>query len=132
MGLALPIFGMVKDEYHKTRALCTEQDEINIAREKAVYMLIYAIQEEVHRFTVGRTTAAKRKTLKHSSLEKIEGIGPVKAKKLLTSMGTLSAIKQASAEALAAVNGITDRDAQQIYRFFHPTKTEDPKEDSSV
>lgn len=132
LSLAIPVFGMVKDEYHKTRALCTEGEEINIAREKAVYMLIYAIQEEVHRFTVGRTTNAKRKTLKHSSLEKIEGIGPVKAKKLLATMGTLSAIKQASADDLAAVSGISDADAYRIYQYFHGSEGEDPKEDSKI
>lgn len=118
-GLEIPIFGMVKDDFHKTRALCTEESEINIAKERAVFMLIYKIQEEVHRFTVGKTTAAKRKTLKHSSLEKIEGIGPVKAKKLLGAMGTLSAIKQASQEQLSAVHGITETDAYHIYYYFH-------------
>ena len=132
LALSVPVFGMVKDEYHKTRALCTEEEEINIAREKAVYMLIYAIQEEVHRFTVGRTTNAKRKTLRHSSLEKIEGIGPVKAKKLLATMGTLSAIKQASAEELAAISGITDTDAYRVYQHFHGSEGEDPKEDFKI
>lgn len=118
--LDLPIFGMVKDDYHKTRALCTEREEINIAREQSVFMLIYKIQEEVHRFTVGRTTESKRKTLKHSSLEKIEGIGPTKAKKLMLSMGTLAAIKQASVEQLMTVSGISQTDAYRIYRYYHP------------
>lgn len=118
-GVEIPVFGMVKDEYHKTRALCTEDREINIAKEKAIFMLIYKIQEEVHRFTVGQTTNAKRKTMKHSSLEKIDGIGAVKAKKLMAAMGTLSAIKQASLEELSAISGITNTDAQRIYDYFH-------------
>ena len=117
--LEIPIFGMVKDEYHKTRALCTDREEINIAREQSVFILIYKIQEEVHRFTVGKTTAAKRKTMKHSSLEKIEGIGPVKAKKLMLSMGTLAAIKEASVAQLMTVNGISETDAYRIYRYYH-------------
>ena len=117
-GLNIPIFGMVKDDYHKTRALCTENEEINIAREQSVFMLIYKIQDEVHRFTVGRTTNAKRKTLKHSSLEKIEGIGPVKARKLLASMGSIATIKNATVDELAAVNGINDTDALNIYKYF--------------
>ncbi len=118
-GIDIPVFGMVKDDYHKTRALCTEDQEINIAKEKAIFMLIYKIQEEVHRFTVGQTTNAKRKTMKHSSLEKIEGIGAVKAKKLMAAMGTLGAIKQASTEELSAISGITATDAQRIYDYFH-------------
>lgn len=115
----IPVFGMVKDDYHKTRALCTEDREINIAREKAIFMLIYKIQEEVHRFTVGQTTNAKRKTMKHSSLEKIDGIGSVKAKKLMAAMGTLGAIKQASVDELSVIHGITQTDAQRIYEYFH-------------
>ena len=118
-GIEIPVFGMVKDDYHKTRALCTEDREINIAREKAIFMLIYKIQEEVHRFTVGQTTNAKRKTMKHSSLEKIDGIGVVKAKKLMAAMGTLGSIKQASVETLSAIHGITQTDAQRIYEYFH-------------
>jgi excinuclease ABC subunit C len=63
--------------------------------------------------------AAKRKTLKTSSLEKIPGIGAVKAKKLLTAMGGLGAIKQSSLEQLVAVKGISARDAQAVYDHFH-------------
>ena len=118
-GVDIPVFGMVKDDYHKTRALCTENEEINIAKEQPVFMLIYKIQEEVHRFTVGRTTNAKRRTLKHSSLEKIKGIGPSKAKKLLAVMGSLSAIKNATITELSSVSGITDADAYNIYTYFH-------------
>lgn len=82
-------------------------------------MLMYRIQEEVHRFTVGKTTAAKRRTLKHSSLEKIPGVGAVKAKKLLTAFGTLAALREAPVEQIAAVSGIHETDAYQIYQYFH-------------
>ena len=113
---------MVKDEFHKTRALTSDCEEISIARENAIFVFIYKIQEEVHRFTVGKTTNAKRKTLKRSSLENIEGIGATKAKKLLGAMGTLSAIKQATEEQLAAVSGITKNDAKNIYQYFREQK----------
>ena len=114
----IPVFGMVKDDYHKTRALCNEDSEINIAKDRSIFSFIYRIQEEVHRFTVGRTTNAKRSTLKHSSLENISGIGPAKAKKLLQHFGTLTAIKQADISALAEAPGISAKDAEQIYKYF--------------
>ena len=114
----IPVFGMVKDDYHKTRALCNEDSEINIAKDRSIFSFIYRIQEEVHRFTVGRTTNAKRSTLKHSSLENISGIGPAKAKKLLQHFGTLAAIKQADISALADAPGISAKDAEQIYKYF--------------
>lgn len=121
-GIDIPVFGMVKDEYHKTRALCTENEEINIARERAVFMLIYSIQEEVHRFTVGKTSAAKRSTLKRSSLENIDGIGPAKAKKLLKEFGTLSALKNATESEIRAIKGISEQDARNVFEYFTKKK----------
>ena len=118
-GVDIPVFGMIKDDYHKTRALCTESEEINIAREKAVFMLIYRIQESVHNFTVGKTTKAKGKTMKHSALEKIPGIGPAKAKQLRLTLGSYAAVKNASVAELSAVKGISAKDANNIYRHFH-------------
>ncbi len=125
LGLDIPVFGMVKDDYHKTRALCTDEEEISIAREQQVFMLLYRIQEEVHRYTVSRMTAAKRKTLKTSSLTKIPGIGEVKAKKLLAALGGLGAVKAATKEQLCAVLGIGVRDATAVYDHFHK-EGEDP------
>ncbi len=117
-AIDLPIFGMVKDDFHKTRALCTDTEEINIAKERAIFMLIYAIQEEVHRFTVGKVMAAKRMTIKHSSLEKIAGIGPNKAKALLGAFGTISALKNASEKEILTVKGINKSDAHNVFEYF--------------
>jgi excinuclease ABC subunit C len=119
MKLDIPVFGMVKDDYHKTRALCTDTEEISVAREQAVFMLLYRIQEDVHRYTVSRMEGAKRKTLKTSSLENIPGIGPAKAKRLLRAMGGLAAIRSADEQAIAAVAGISSKDAAAIYEYFH-------------
>lgn len=120
-GLDIPVFGMVKDDFHKTRALCTEDGEISIARENAVFVLVYRIQEEVHRFTVSRMDAAKRKTLTHSSLTKIKGIGDAKAKALLAAFGGIAGVKSATEEELAAVKGISKTDAANI-RAYYDTK----------
>lgn len=117
-GLDIPVFGMVKDDFHKTRALCTEDGEISIARENAVFVLVYRIQEEVHRFTVSRMDAAKRKTLTHSTLTKIKGIGDTKAKALLTAFGGIAGVKGATEEELAAVKGISRTDAANIRAYY--------------
>jgi excinuclease ABC subunit C len=84
-----------------------------------VFTLIYRIQEEVHRYTVSRMENAKRKTLKSSSLQKIKGIGAAKAKALLAAMGGLAAVKGADEATLAAVKGISQKDAAAIYAYFH-------------
>ncbi len=117
MGLEIPLFGMVKDDYHKTRALTNGENEISIAFEMNVYTFIYNLQEEAHRFAVKNSQKAKIKTMTHSSLEKIDGIGPAKAKALLSAM-TLSEIRHADKMRLAKVKGISERDAENIESYF--------------
>ncbi len=117
LGIYIPVYGMVKDEHHKTRALTDGENDIGIAREQSVFVFIYGLQEEVHRFSVSRMDSAKRKTLKHSVLENIKGIGPSKAKKILKAAGSLSAIKKADIGQLAEM-GIAVRDAEAIVEYF--------------
>ena len=109
---------MVKDSFHKTRAITDGEREISIARSREVYNLIFRIQEEVHRFTVSRMSGSKRRTLRHSSLEAIPGIGPAKAKVLMTHFGTLSALSYAEEDSIASVPGITRRDAAAVREYF--------------
>ena len=118
MNIDVPVFGMVKDDFHKTRALCTDTEEISIAKENALFVFIYKIQEEVHRFTVSKMDSAKRKTLTKSSLTKIEGIGDAKAKILLKAFGGFGGVKSAGVDELARVKGISRRDAENIVGYF--------------
>ena len=121
MELDIPLYGMVKDDFHKTRALTDGEREISIALEMNVYAFVYNLQEEAHRFALKGSQGAKRKTLTHSSLEKIEGIGPAKAKALLGAM-TLSEIRHARQEELEAVRGISASDAKRIVEYFASKK----------
>ena len=114
----IPLFGMVKDEYHKTRTLTDGEREISIAQEMQIYSFIYKLQEEAHRFAVKSSQGAKVKTLTHSSLEKIKGIGAKKAKILLSAM-PLSSIRNASVEELSGIKGISRTDAENIYEYYH-------------
>ena len=117
-GIDLPVFGMVKDEHHKTRTIVTEDKEISIAKEQSVFVFVYKLQEEVHRFTVSKMDSAKRKTLKRYSLENIEGIGNTKAKALMAHFKTLSAMREASVEEIAKVKGIGLKDAERIFEYL--------------
>ncbi|MBE6619265.1 MAG: excinuclease ABC subunit UvrC [Ruminococcaceae bacterium] len=118
LGVDVPVFGMVKDEYHKTRTLTDGENDISIAKEQSVFMLIYKIQEEVHRFTVSTMQKAKSKKLTRSSLEDISGIGKKKAAVLLAHFKTISALKSASKDEIAAVKGVSVRDAENIRNYF--------------
>ena len=119
MAMDIPVFGMVKDSHHKTRTITDEHDELSIAREPEVFRFIYRIQEEVHRYTVGKMTNAKLKSLKTSSLEKIKGIGPAKAKALLLHFESLEALKNASKEDIIKVKGVNEANADEIIKHFN-------------
>ena len=125
LGLSIPLFGMVKDEFHKTRALTDGENEISIAFDGAVFAMLYKIQEEVHRVAVRQTMGAKRKTLRRSKLEDIPGIGPARAKLLLSAFGGLSKLKKAMKDDIAAVRGISQTDAAAVYRYFHQEEDEE-------
>ena len=121
LSLEIPVFGMVKDDFHKTRALTDGKNEISIAKEFDMYAFIYNLQEEAHRFAIKSSSNSKIKTLTHSSLEKIEGIGPAKAKVLLSAM-PLGKIKSRTVEELCSVKGIGKADAERIVEYFNKRK----------
>ena len=118
----IPVYGMVKDEYHKTRALVGKNGEISIAAEQSVYTLIYHIQEEVHRFTISKMSEKKRKTQTTSVLEDIPGIGKARAKSLLAHFGGLAGIKKATESELQAIRGVTPEIAKSITEYFKKSK----------
>lgn len=123
----IPLFGMVKDEYHKTRCLTDGEYEISIANEKAVFPFIFGIQEEVHRTAIRAMKKRKTRSLKKSTLEQIQGIGTAKARILLKRFGSISAIKEADVETLAAVKGITQTDALKIRKFYQEQEEKSAK-----
>ena len=121
-GINVPALGMVKDEHHKTRALVDLRGEISIALEQPVFVLIYGIQEEVHRFTVGKMTEKKRKTVKRSTLENVSGVGAAKARAILAHFGGLSGVRAASVDELASVKGVTRDIAERISDYLKGDK----------
>lgn len=115
----VPVFGMVKDDRHRTRALVGTDGEIAIKATRRVFTLITAIQDEVHRFAIGYHRARRSKAMLHSSLTDIDGIGPKRAQAVLTHFGTLAAVKAADLDSLMAVEGMTRPAAESIYRHYH-------------
>ena len=117
LGVEIPVYGMVKDDYHKTRAMTDGEEEISIAREMSVYTFIYNLQEEAHRFALKHSTKDKSKKLTRSSLTEIDGIGEKKAQLLLAAM-PLAKIKTASTAELMAIKGISKKDAETVAAYF--------------
>ena len=117
LDVDIPVFGMVKDDFHKTRAITDGDEEISIAREMNVYTFIYNLQEEAHRFALKHSTKDKSKKLTRSTLTQIPGIGEKKAKLLLSAM-PYAKIKSSSVRELAMIKGISKKDAEAIREYF--------------
>ncbi|MBQ2737910.1 MAG: excinuclease ABC subunit UvrC [Clostridia bacterium] len=115
--LDIPVFGMVKDDFHKTRAITDGVREISIAQELGVYSLVYRIQEEAHRFAYTASQKAKTKSLTRSTLQEIEGVGPARARAILKRY-KLSELPTLTAEMLCEVQGISKTTAEAIVKYF--------------
>lgn len=119
-GVEIPIFGMVKDDRHRTRAIRAENEEIAIRSSQSVFRLITAIQDETHRYAISFSRKKHRKTGFASVLTGVPGIGEQRAAKLLKHFKSMAAVKAADEEALAAAPGMTRPAAEALYRYLHP------------
>ena len=121
----IPLFGMVKDDKHRTRAIALDGGEISIHSHRAAFTLIGAIQEEVHRFAIGYHRQRRKKAVIGSSLLEIPGVGPTRAKALLRHFRTVSAIQNADLEELEAAPHMTKPTARAVYLYYHPEEAEE-------
>lgn len=118
-NINVPLFGMVKDSKHRTRAIATNGGDISIKANESAYRLVTTIQDEVHRFAIGYHKKRRSKKMLNSELLTIEGIGEAKAKALLKHFKTMKAIREASVDELSAVAGINRSLAEKIYSEFN-------------
>ena len=118
MGIQIPIYGMVKDERHRTRALVTpDGEEISIQGNPAVFALIGRIQEETHRFAITYQRSLRSKRISRSKLDDIPGIGEKRRTMLLKHYRSLSAIKEADLSSLERL--LPANTARAVYEYFH-------------
>lgn len=117
LGIDVPLFGMVKDSKHKTRAVTSAGEEIAIKANRSVYTLVSTIQEEVHRYAIGYHRQSRSKNMYASRLTEIEGVGEARAKKLLHTFKTVRAIESADKDSLIKA-GIPENVAENIVNFF--------------
>ncbi|MCI6729744.1 MAG: excinuclease ABC subunit UvrC [Candidatus Faecousia sp.] len=123
LGLDFPVFGMVKDDRHRTRALVTPTgQEIGLDGAPAVFALIGTIQEETHRFAITYNRELRSKRLRYSELDAITGIGPKRKEQLLRHFKSLAAIRRATEQELRQL--LPADAAAAVYAHFH-------KEDAS-
>ncbi len=121
LGLSLPVFGMVKDDRHRTRALVTSRGrEIGIGSNQAVFALVGSIQEETHRFAIEYQRSLRQESY-GSTLDKIDGVGEKRRNDLIKYFKSVKAIKEATVEQLNLV--VPKNTAIAVYEFFHNEKS---------
>ena len=118
-NIDVPLFGMVKDDKHRTRAITGEGGEISINSKRAVFTFVSKIQDEVHRFAIGYHHSRRSKNTFRSSLTNIEGVGEVRAKTLLKHFRTIENISKADLEELEKAPKMTKETALAVYKYFH-------------
>ena len=122
MGVVLPVFGMVKDNRHRTRALVSPLgEEIGIQGNPAVFSLIGRIQEETHRFAISYHRQLRSRHVRGSSLDAIAGIGEKRRNLLLKKFKSVAAIREAELSALQEC--LPQPAAQAVYDYFHPRES---------
>ena len=118
-NLSIPLFGMVKDSHHKTRAIALSGDELSLTSKRAAFTLVSTIQEEVHRYSVEYHRSRRKKSALSSTLTSIGGIGESRCKALLKHFKTVKAVSEASIDDLAAVKGMNKNAAKAVFEAFH-------------
>lgn len=119
MGIDVPVYGMVKDDKHRTRAITEDGGEIAIQSTRAVFTLVSSIQDEVHRFAIGYHRQQRKKATISTTLTSIPGIGETRAKALMKHFTTIRAVSEATEEMLEETPGMNAPAARAVYRYFH-------------
>ena len=119
LGLDIPVCGMVKDDNHRTRGLFYKNVELPIDTSGEGFKLITRIQDEAHRFAIEYHRSLRGKAQVTSRLDAIPGVGPARKKALMRHFKSIDDIIAASQEELAAVPGIPERQAREIWEYFH-------------
>ena len=123
-NLDIPVFGMVKDDRHRTRAIVSGDGEIAISRKRKLFTFISKLQDEVHRFAIGYQRQRRNMNTFKSSLTDIPTVGNERAKALLKHFRTIKNISQADYDELLNAPKMNKTSADEVYRYFHKNEDE--------
>ncbi|HBM81890.1 MAG TPA: excinuclease ABC subunit C [Clostridiaceae bacterium] len=119
LNIDIPIYGMVKDDRHRTRDLVHDGKELNLSRNSDSFRLICRIQDEAHRFAISYHRSLRGKGVMISLLDGIEGIGQIRKRSLIKYFGNIDRIKESSIDEIKQVPGMNIKSARAVYDYFH-------------
>lgn len=120
MGLDIPLFGMVKDDKHRTRAIAHDGGETAILSSRSAFTLVSKIQDEVHRFSITFMKAKHTKNAFSLKITEVPGIGDKRAQALMKHFKTQKALRESTVEQLAQAPGMSKPSAERLYEHLHP------------
>lgn len=118
LKIDVPLFGLVKDSKHRTRAIAKEGGELEIKSNRALFALLTNIQDEVHRFSITFQRVKHKQKTYSLELTEVKGIGEAKARALLKAFKTKAAMKRASPEELQKAAKVSEEKAKELYDFI--------------
>ena len=118
-GEDIPLWGMYKDDKHRTKGLLNGEKTIELDRTTSLYRFVAGIQEEVHNYSISYHRSLRDKKMTKSILDDIPGIGPKRKKALMDKFKDVDKLKEASKDDLVAIDGITDRLADEVLRHIN-------------
>ena len=117
-NVEIPLWGMYKDDKHRTKGLISQEKEIELDRTSNLYRFVASIQEEVHNYAISYHRSLRNKSLTKSELDDIQGIGEKRKKALLNHFKDIEAIKKATFEELLEVEGMNKTSSESVYNYF--------------
>ena len=117
-NVEIPLWGMYKDDKHRTKGLISQEKEIELDKTSNLYRFVASIQEEVHNYAITYHRSLRNKALTKSVLDDIQGIGEKRKKALLGHFKDIEAIKSATFEELLEVEGMNRASCESVYNFF--------------
>ena len=117
-NVEIPLWGMYKDDKHRTKGLISQEKEIELHRTSNLYRFVASIQEEVHNYAISYHRSLRNKSLTKSELDDIQGIGEKRKKALLNHFKDIEAIKKATFEELLEVEGMNKTSSESVYNYF--------------
>ncbi len=118
LKIDVPLFGLVKDSKHRTRAIARAGGEISVSANRGLFNLLTNIQDEVHRYSISFQRVKHKQKTYTLELTEISGIGNAKAQALLKAFKTKQGMKQATVEELRAAAKVSEEKAKELYGFI--------------